>query len=331
MLIKKLGVLIVNLGTPEKPTPNAIRRYLNTFLSDPRVVPLPRWLWLPLLKIVITPLRSRRLARLYQKIWLPQGSPLYVYTEELAIKLAPSLTQITGQPCFVEAAMCYSKPSIVDGLLKLRAQQITHLMILPLYPQYSSTTTAAVFDQVGQAFKPCPHLPWITFIRDYCLQTAYINAIAESVTTFYKTHSKPQQLIFSFHGLPQSIADKGDPYPQQCEETASAVAKQLGLTADDYMLTYQSRFGKAKWLLPETLATMKTLPTQGINAIAVICPGFAVDCLETLEEIALVNRQAFLDAGGQTFHYIPALNASELHVKALSEIIDTHLQATINA
>lgn len=312
------GILVVNLGTPAEPTPKAVRRYLNQFLSDRRVVDLPAWLWQPLLKGLITPLRSRRSARNYQKIWLPEGSPLRVYSEAITESLRESL----GEDCIVELAMCYGKPSIVDGLQKLRAAHITDLIVLPLYPQYSSTTTAAVFDQVTQALQSCPHLPKFHFIRDYYQHPAYIAALAASVDAHVKTYGKPQKLMLSFHGLPVRTAAKGDPYPAQCEATAKALALALGLPDDAWQLCYQSRFGKAAWLLPETLNTLTHMPAQGITDVAVMCPGFAVDCLETLEEIALLNRQAFLNAGGKQFHYIPALNTTLKHIDALVQIIE---------
>lgn len=322
----KYGVLLVNLGTPTHATPKAVRRYLNEFLSDQRVVDLPAYLWQPLLKGIISPLRSRRSAKNYQKIWLPEGSPLRVYSENLSNGLAESL----GNAYHVELAMSYGKPSITESLLKFRRSDVTDLIVLPLYPQYSSTTTASVFEKVTQSFRTCPHIPKFHFIRDYYQHPAYIAAVAESIEAHVNTHGKPQKLLFSFHGLPLRIANKGDPYPAQCHATANAIMSTLCWPKEDWQLSYQSRFGKAAWITPATLDTLTYLPSQGINDIAVLCPGFAVDCLETLEEINIVNRQAFIEAGGNQFHYIPALNAATSHIHALTKIIETQIKPIVS-
>lgn len=313
----KYGVLIVNLGTPTHPTPKAVRRYLNEFLSDKRVVDLPAYLWQPLLKGVISPLRAKSSAKKYQQIWLAEGSPLKVYSENLSKMLASSL----GDDYHVELAMSYGRPSIKEGLLKFREAKITDLIVLPLYPQYSSTTTASVFENVAQSFRACPHIPRFHFIRDYYQHPAYIAAIASSIEKHVAAYGKPEQLVFSFHSLPARIAEKGDPYPKQCQASVNAVANALEWPEKDWQLCYQSRFGKAKWITPATLDTLMQMPAQGIKHVAVVCPGFAVDCLETLEEINMLNRQAFIEAGGEEFHYIPALNDTSDHAKALTEII----------
>lgn len=318
------GLLIVNLGTPAEPSPKAVRRYLNQFLSDKRVVDLPAWLWQPLLKGVITPLRSRRSAKNYQKIWTPEGSPLRIYTETIVQELCTAL----GSDYSVELAMCYGQPSIKASIHKLLATQIDHLIVLPLYPQYSTTTTAAVFDQIAHALQGIDTrlAPALHLIHDYHQHPAYIAALAASVRAHINVHGKPQKLLFSFHGIPVRTVEKGDPYPTQCEATAAALASSLGLSLDQWQLSYQSRFGKAAWILPETLSTLANMPAQGITDVAVLCPGFAVDCLETLEEIAILNREVFLAAGGKQFHYIPALNASQEHIDALQQIISEHCE-----
>ncbi len=317
----RYGVLVVNLGTPDAPTTQAVRRYLNRFLSDRRVVDLPPILWQPLLKGLITPIRAPRSANNYQKIWMPTGSPLHVYSDAIVANLRQALSQLSTPHIAVELAMSYSNPSIAEGIRKLEAAHITDLIVLPLYPQYANSTTAAVFDAVVQTLQTSAYLPQLHFIRDYYAHPAYISALQHSVNQHIQEHGKPQKLLLSFHGLPMRAVNKGDPYPSQCEATAKTLAQSLALTSEDWLLCYQSRFGKAAWLPPETLGTLKALPSQGITEVAVICPGFAADCLETLEEIAMLNRNAFLAAGGKQYHYIPALNASPQHIDALIQII----------
>lgn len=312
-----IGVLLVNLGTPAQPTASAVRRYLRAFLGDRRVVDLPRLLWKPLLELVILPLRSGRVAKLYASIWMAEGSPLRHYSLALARRIASLL----GDGYRVELAMTYGEPSLPDALARLRAAGVEELVVLPLYPQYSATTTAAVFDQLSLLLRQQRDLPSLHFVRNYHQYPAYIAALAASITRFWRQHGKAQKLMFSFHGIPQRFADAGDPYPRHCQQTAEAVAALLGLQDDEWLLCYQSRFGREPWLQPYTDQTLTALPGQGTTAVQVICPAFAVDCLETLEEIAEQNRELFLHAGGQSYQYIPCLNDDDGHAAALTALI----------
>lgn len=317
---KKIGILLTNTGTPEHPTPRAVRRYLKQFLSDKRVVKIPRAIWLPILYFLILPFRARQSAELYQKIWTEHGSPMRYLKQLLSQKLHTHLSA-QNPDVYVEVGMNYSTPSIHDALEKLKKHGIDELIVLPLYPQYSNTTTAASLDQVNAELAAWPALPAIKFIRDYATAPAYIEALAASVNTYWKQHGRHEHLLISFHGLPKRFADAGDPYPTRCEQTANLLAEALQLKKDEWTLCYQSQFGYDKWLTPSTQQLIKTLPTQGIKQIDVICPGFSIDCLETLEEIAKRGKQDFLAAGGTSLRMIPALNDSREHVVMLSEII----------
>lgn len=311
--MKKTSIILVNLGTPSAPTPSAIRAFLRTFLSDKRVVPLPSLLWQPILNLLILPFRSKRLVKQYSDIWLNEGSPLEVYMRGLTEKLQSSFSNI-------HYAMSYSQPFLPDVIQKCLDEKCTHLIILPLYPQYASSTTGAVFDQVFKALQGKRSLPALTMINDYYAHPQYIEALAQTVNTFWQQHGKPKKLVMSFHGIPQNSVAKGDPYPLQCEATAQALADALSLKSTEWQLVYQSRFGKAKWLEPYCDKTLEKLPSQGVTDIHVICPGFSVDCLETLEEIAKTNQDIFLDAGGKSYLYIPALNESDEHCHLISQL-----------
>jgi len=308
------GVLLVNLGTPTAPNKKAIRRYLAEFLQDPRVVELPRLLWLPILYGLVLPLRAKKLVDQYQMIWQGEGSPLFVLSKKLSLALQNHLGEIYQ----VELAMRYGKPAIQTGLEKLR--HCDTIIVLPLYPQYSATTTASVFDKVTEVLQTWRAIPHLKFIHHYANEPLYIQAIAQSMQQHIQQHGMPDKFIFSFHGLPKRCIDLGDPYQKQCEETALNVATLLSLAQDKWLLTYQSRFGKAKWLEPYTVTTLHNLAKENKH-VAVICPGFAVDCLETLEEIAKTNRDVFLQAGGELFHYIAALNDNAAQVELLSYCI----------
>jgi ferrochelatase len=318
----RIGVLLVNLGTPEAPTPRAVRRYLREFLSDPRVVELPRALWWLILNLVVLRIRPGKSAHAYRTIWTDRGSPLLAYTEDLRELLAAD-----GRFAAVDIAMRYGSPSIRSKLEALRRQADT-IVVLPLYPQYSAATTGSVFDALCDAMKPWRHIPSLHFIGDYYRSPAYLEAVASSIRSFWREHGRPECLLFSFHGLPKRCIDLGDPYAGQCQATAQRVASLLGLGDDEWLLAYQSRFGRAEWLKPYCIDTLRELPARNIRRVDVVCPGFAVDCLETLEEIAITNRKEFLGAGGKCYRYIPALNASREHANALISLLKPYLTLT---
>lgn len=311
------GVLLVNLGTPAAPTRAAVAAYLAEFLSDPRVIDLPRWLWIPLLRLVIIPLRARRSAEAYQKVWTPDGSPLLVFSRSLATKLAASLE---GE-AIVRLAMRYGQPGIEEGLRDLEKQGADELVVLPLYPQYSATTTLTVVDAVSEALRNLNWFPKMETIQKYHDQAAWIMAVADSVRSFQRINGRAEKLVFSLHGIPQRYVANGDPYAMQCEQSVSDIAGELGLELGEWMFTFQSRVGREPWLQPYTDITLKGLAQTGVRNIQVICPGFAVDCLETLEEIVMQNGENFIEAGGEKLAYIPALNDSEAHVALMSELI----------
>ena len=314
------GILVVNLGTPDAPTAPAVRRYLREFLSDPRVIEYPRPIWWLILNLVILRIRPRRTARLYQKIWTDQGSPLLIHSRQLASQLARRF-----EPVVVELAMTYGSPSISDGIDRLLGQNVRRIVVLPLYPQYSATTSAAVFDAVADKFRRLRWQPELRFVGSYHDDPNYVSAIANSIRRFRETNGSGDKLLFSFHGLPKYTLQRGDPYFCQCQKTARLVAEVLGLAADEWLLSFQSRVGREEWLQPYTDQTLTDLGTAGTASVDVVCPGFAADCLETLEEIAIQNAELFADAGGGELHYIPALNASDDHVDALEHLLRRHL------
>ncbi|EPF2606036.1 TPA: ferrochelatase [Yersinia enterocolitica] len=316
----KLGVLMVNLGTPDAPTPQAVKRYLAEFLSDRRVVDTSPWLWWPLLRGVILPIRSPRVAKLYQSVWMEEGSPLLVYSRRQQKALAARMPDIP-----VELGMSYGSPNLPGAIDKLLAQGVTKLVVLPLYPQYSCSTSAAVWDAVARILKGYRCLPSISFIRDYAEHPAYISALKQSVENSFVQHGKPDRLVLSFHGIPKRYVQLGDDYPQRCEETSRALRAEIALPAEQIMMTYQSRFGREPWLTPYTDETLKSLPSQGVKHIQLICPGFSADCLETLEEIKEQNRDIFLHAGGEKFEYIPALNDDKAHIDLLEQLVSNHV------
>lgn len=315
----KVGILLTNIGTPAEPTPAAVRRYLKQFLSDSRVVQLPAWLWQPILHGIILQVRPKASAKLYQKIWTSEGSPLLCYSKKLAKKLEDHLN------CPVLLGMQYSEPSIEQGLLALQSQKVAKMIVLPLYPQYSGTTTAATFDAVVATLKKWQYLPSIEMISHYSDQPEYVSALSQSIQNTFEKQGKPDHLLFSFHGIPERYAKKGDPYPQFCHDTAAAVAHALQLLPTEWSIAFQSRIGRAGWLTPYTDQVLASLPQKGVEHLQVICPGFAVDCLETLEEMNIRGREQFLDAGGKSFYYIPALNDSDNHVHLLSKLLHSRL------
>lgn len=320
-----VGVLLVNLGTPDAPTSGAVRRYLRQFLSDPRVVELPWLLWQPLLQGVILPLRARRSARAYRSIWTDQGSPLKVYSRSLAGALEMHLSSVHQRRVPVSLAMRHGRPSIEDGLSALEAVQVRSIVVLPLYPQYSATTAGSVYDAVSAVYRRRRWIPHLGFISDYHLEPRYIDALAERIEAHWSERGRGELLLMSFHGLPEKSRRLGDPYHDQCRATARALAERLRLTEGEWMVAFQSRFGPAQWLRPYCAEVLAALPQRGVRSVEVVCPGFAVDCLETLEEIASTDRQVFLDAGGERYHYIPCLNADPAHVEALAAVLHRHV------
>ena len=320
----KTAVLICNLGTPEEPTPRAVRRYLAEFLSDPRVVEIPRLVWLPILHAIILRTRPAKSARKYARIWMKEGSPLKVWTEKQALLLAGYLGQ-RGQPVLVRHAMRYGQPSVAGALDALRAEGVERVLVLPLYPQYAAATTASVGDAVADWMKRRRNLPELRFVKHWHDDPGYIGALARRVSVHWMTHGRPDRLVLSFHGLPKRSLTLGDPYHCECLKTGRLLAERLKLREENVVVTFQSRFGKAEWLKPYTEPTLIALAKEGVARVDVFCPGFFADCLETLEEIDLEARAAFLAAGGKEFGYIPCLNDQHEGIAALAAIALSHM------
>jgi ferrochelatase len=316
---EKIGVLLANLGTPDAPTPAAVKRYLRQFLSDKRVVDTPRLLWWPLLRGVILPLRAPRVAKLYQSVWMEEGSPLMVFSRRQQQALAARLPDVP-----VVLGMSYGSPSLKSAVDELLSHNVTHIVVLPLYPQFSCSTVAAVWDELGRIFARSRTMPSVTLIRDYAEETAYINALAASVKRSFAEHGEPDILLLSYHGIPQRYANEGDDYPQRCRDTTRELLSALELPPEKVMMTYQSRFGREPWLMPYTDETLKMLAEKGVKHIQVMCPGFSADCLETLEEMAVQNREVFMEAGGAKYEYIPALNDDPAHIAMMANLIDRY-------
>lgn len=322
--ISKTAVVLINLGTPDAPTAQAVRTYLKQFLWDRRVVEIPRALWWLILHGIILPFRSKKSAEKYATIWTNEGSPLLIHTRKQAMLLKGYLGE-RGHDVHVSFAMRYGSPSIPKVLAQLKVEGYQRILILPAYPQYSATTTASNFDAVTQHYQETRHLPELRFINNYHDHAAYIQALKVSVLTSWESNGRPEKLVMSFHGLPKAFLLRGDPYHCECHKTARLLAEQLGLSKDEYVVSFQSRLGRAEWLQPYTETTVRTLAQQGVKRIDVICPGFLADCLETLEEISIEIRQVFLTAGGQQFNYIPCLNESTEGIQALADISEQHL------
>ena len=317
---ERSAVLLVNLGTPDAPTPAAVRRYLAEFLADPRVIEYPRWLWLPILYGAILPLRSRRSAHAYAQVWSDRGSPLLVHSQALAAGLAAALA-----PVEVALAMRYGSPSIAQVLRRLDHDGgLRRLLVLPLYPQYSATTTASVFDAVGAELAGWRWQPELRTIADYHDDGGWLDAVAASIRRHWDLHGRGERLLFSFHGVPRRYLLAGDPYHCHCLRGAREVAARLGLEAAEWQLSFQSRVGREEWLRPYTDDTVRRLAAEGVRRLDVVSPGFAVDCLETLEEIAQQNEGFFRAAGGERLSYVPCLNASDGHVQALAALLRRH-------
>ncbi|GAB3311897.1 ferrochelatase [Luteimonas notoginsengisoli] len=315
------GVLVVNLGTPRAPTAAAVRRYLAEFLHDRRVVQLSRWLWCPLLHGVILPLRSPRVAKKYAQIWMEDGSPLAVHTQRLALAIGERLPDVR-----VSHAMRYGAPDIATEVRALQSQGCARVLVLPLYPQYSTTTTASVADVVERVARAAG-APQLRMIDQYATDPAVIAALAGSVRAHWQAHGRGERLLLSFHGIPQRLVDGGDPYSTQCHATAAALAQALGLGHGEWLVAFQSRFGREQWLQPATDATLRALAGAGVGRVDVVCPGFPADCLETLEEIALQNAEIFRAAGGGGLSYIPCLNDAPAHADALAALVRRELDA----
>lgn len=322
----KPGVLLINLGTPDEPTTKAISRYLEQFLTDPRIVDLPRWKWLPLLKGIILPSRSRRIRHNYQSVWTKQGSPLLVYSNAQKTALQARL-QALGIDAQVEIGMTYGNPSVQQALENLLNARVDRIVVLPLYPQYSSTTTAAAFDAFAQALKSQRKMLPFSFIHSYHLDENYINALTESIKVRLKND---EFLLFSYHGIPLRYEREGDYYREHCRQTTLAVADKLGLAETQWNMVFQSRFGREEWLQPYADRFLRNAAAQGIEKVAVISPGFACDCLETLEEIAETNRDLFLANGGKSYHYIPALNDAPEHINMMAQLIVRQIEHSAN-
>jgi len=317
----RTALLLVNLGTPDAPTPSAVRRYLAQFLHDHRVVELTRWIWCPLLHFIILPIRSPKVARNYASIWMEGGSPLLVHTRNLARQMQHALPDVA-----VRVAMRYGNPAIPDVLRQLQAEGMTRVLVLPLYPQYSASTSGSVLDAVSAELATWRRTPDLRFIADYHVDPAWLDALEARVRAHWDLHGRADQLLMSFHGLPKRYETAGDPYPRQCEAGARALAARLGLGEGEWRLTYQSRFGREEWLQPYTDKTLEQMARDGVKTVDVICPGFAADCLETLEEIAVQNDEVFRHAGGEALRYISALNDEPGHVAALAALARRHLQ-----
>lgn len=321
----KVGVLLTNLGTPDAPTTSALRRYLKEFLSDPRVVEAPRFIWWLVLNLVILTIRPRRSAAAYKTVWTDEGSPLLIHTKAQAEKVRAQLTDIYGDDVVVEFAMRYGNPSVDSVIESMLKQGVTKLVVLPLYPQYSATTTASTFDAIAQSLTKRRAIPELRFIKNYHDYQPYIDALANKIDEHWQQHGRADKLIFSYHGIPKRYLTNGDPYHCECYKTSRLVAEKLGLNEDEYMTTFQSRFGREEWLKPYTDHTLQALPNQGVKSLQVVCPGFSSDCLETIEEIGEENRDYFLEAGGERFEYIEALNSDESHINALTQLIESNI------
>ncbi|SAK44545.1 ferrochelatase [Caballeronia fortuita] len=326
----RVAVLLINLGTPDAPTPRAVRKYLAQFLSDPRVVEIPSFLWQFILRGLILPLRGRASAKKYAQVWMPEGSPLRVHTEKQVEGLR-RLFAANDYHVIVDYAMRYGTPGIGAMLNQLKLEGADRILLLPMYPQYSSSTTATAFDDAFTALKRVRNQPEIRTIRHYADHPAYIGALAEQVRDYWRHHGQPDfaagdKLVLSFHGVPKRTMDLGDPYHDQCQLTGSLLMSALGLTPVECRVTFQSRFGRAEWLQPYTAPTVAELGAGGVSRVDVFCPGFTADCLETIEEIGIEVRDEFLKAGGKQFHRIACLNSSPVWIKALGEIAAQHLQ-----
>lgn len=322
---EKTGILLVNLGTPDAPTAKAVRPYLKQFLGDPRVVEIPQAIWWLILNGIILNTRPKKSAEKYASIWLKTGSPLRVYTEKQAILLKGYLGERTRSPFVVDFAMTYGNPSIPDALARLKEQNCQRILIVPMFPQYAASATGPVYDQVFAAMLKMRNLPALRTIKHFHDHPGYISALAANINDYWKINGRPEKLVMSFHGVPKYTLDKGDPYPCECHKTGRLLAEELGLAPEQYIVSFQSRFGRAEWVKPYTTATLKELGKQKTRRVDVVCPGFISDCLETLEEIAMEGREDFLHAGGGEYCYIPCMNDNDQWIHALTDLVMENL------
>ncbi|CAM3549665.1 MAG: ferrochelatase [Psychrobacter glaciei] len=313
----RIAVLLVNLGTPDEPTAPAVRRYLKQFLSDPRVIEIPKFLWAIILNLFVLPSRPKRVAEAYASIWDGDSPMRNILNQQVAMLDTRLAEQAAPFRVSVHSAMSYGNPGLPDVMDKLRSEGVDHFVMLPVFPQYSATSTGAVYDAITKWSLKQRNLPNITIVKDYFAHPLYIKALADSIRRFQAVHGKPDKLMFSFHGIPQPYMDKGDPYPRRCKCTAAQVAQALGLKDDEWIISFQSRFGKQEWVKPYTDVILDEWAKSGVKSVQILSPAFSADCLETLEELAIENRENFLHAGGQEYHYIPALNADEAHIDLL--------------
>lgn len=323
---EKTGILLVNLGTPDAPTAQAVRPYLKEFLSDPRVVEIPKPIWWLILNGIILNVRPKKSAAKYASVWMPEGSPLRVYTAKQATLLEGYLSQRTKAPFVVDYAMSYGNPSIASVMQKLKAQNCTRILVVPLYPQYAASSTATVFDRVFASVQSMRNTPAIRTIKHFHDDAGYIKALAANVNEYWMKNGRPEKLVMSFHGVPQYTLEKGDPYHCECLKTGRLLAEELGLSKEQYVVSFQSRFGKAEWVKPYTTATLLELGKQKTKRVDVVCPGFVADCLETLEEIAMEGKEDFQHAGGGEYNYIPCLNDRGDWMHAFTDLVMDNLQ-----
>lgn len=317
----EIAVLLANLGTPDAATPTAVARYLRQFLSDPRVIEIPQLIWAIILNLLVIPLRKKRVAHAYASIWQDGDSPMRNILKQQSQALEQRLQGQFGVfRVSVHPVMSYGQPAIPDTMTQLRAAGVEHFVVLPLFPQFSATSNAAVYDAVTHWTQAQRNLPSITILKDYFAHPAYIAALADSVRRHQAEHGVPDKLLMSFHGIPQPYADKGDPYPKRCHCTAAQLAQALGLREDQWQISFQSRFGKQEWVKPYTDVTLKSWGEQGVKSVQIISPAFSADCLETLEELSVENRETFIEAGGKSYSYIPALNTDAAHIDLLERL-----------
>jgi ferrochelatase len=326
---ERIGVLMVNLGTPDSPSYFAVQRYLRQFLGDRRVINTSRWIWLPLLYGVVLPFRPMRTVRNYRKIWMPEGSPLAVYSGRLASRVGAVLKARLGDGIRVELGMTYGNPSLAGAVTALQEQNAKKLLVLPLYPQYCSSTTGSVFDGTAKVLQRWRWLPETRFVNDYHRDPGYIGALTGSIESHWKRAGERSHLVFSYHGIPVDYVKEGDPYQAQAEATTRLVVARLGLAPGDFSHCYQSRFGSVAWLQPYTADTLKELAERGFRKLTVVSPSFAVDCLETLEEVAIEYRDKFLELGGENLSLVPCLNDDSRHAEALADIVQSQLAGWI--
>lgn len=316
-----VGVLVANLGTPDAPTKSALRTYLKDFLSDPRIIELPKILWQLLLRCIILNTRPAKISKLYKSIWTDKGSPLLAISKAQAEKLQVALNHNFGTPVHVALGMRIGNPSIKNALIELKEKSCSRIIILPMYGQYSSTTVGSALDAVFDELKTWRWIPELRTINQFHDDPGYINALTENIKNHWDKHGRSQKLLMSFHGMPMRYVLAGDPYHCHCHKTARLVAESLGLSKEDYIVTFQSQFGKEEWIKPATDQTLESWAKSGVKSVDVVCPGFIADCLETLEEIEEQNKEIFLENGGETYHYIPSVNDGDNFIKALTKII----------